>query len=228
MEGNLFFGYKTNGVFASTTEANAAGLTSRRNDGTLIPFVAGDMRFTDVNGDKFIDEDDRQVIGNPNPDYVGMFSNTFAWKRFSFDAMFSFSVGNDIYNAVRRDLESMNGTQNQTPRVINRWRSEGQVTNVPRVSIGDPSENGRFSDRWIEDGSYFRLRTISLTYDVPFNAKTIKYAKLYMIGNNVFTATKYLGYDPEFSATGSVFTQGIDTGLQPQFRTVQLGVRIGL
>ncbi|MEJ6980708.1 SusC/RagA family TonB-linked outer membrane protein [Pedobacter sp. P351] len=228
LEGNLFYGYKTNGVYSTSAEATAANLASRRNDGTVLAFKAGDVRFVDTNGDNFIDEDDRQVIGNPNPDFVGMYTNTLSWKRFSFDAMFSFSKGNDIYNAVRRDLESMNGTQNQSPMVMNRWRAEGQVTNVPRATFGDPNENSRFSDRWIEDGSYIRLRTISLSYDVPFNAKALKYAKLYLIGNNVFTSTKYLGYDPEFSATNSVFTQGIDTGLEPQFRTVQLGVRIGL
>ena len=122
----------------------------------------------------------------------------------------------------------MNGLQNQTPIVLNRWRANGQETNVPRVAIGDPKGNSRFSDRWIEDGSYLRLRTVSLSYDVPMKTKAFKYTRVYLTANNLFTITKYLGYDPEFSASDNVFQQGIDTGLTPQFKTVQLGLRVGL
>lgn len=227
MDANQFYGYRTNGVYSSVADIPSS-LQNRRADGTITQFQAGDVRFVDLNNDGFIDDNDREVIGNPNPDYTGMISNMLSWKRFSFDAILTFSGGNDIYNSVRRDLESMNGTQNQTMLVNNRWRAEGQITNVPRASIGDPSENSRFSDRWIEDGSYMRLRTVSLAYNIPLKNTALKSARVYVTGNNVFTLTKYLGYDPEFSATGSVFTQGIDSGLEPQFRTVQLGVRIGL
>ncbi|MBC8053915.1 MAG: SusC/RagA family TonB-linked outer membrane protein [Sphingobacteriaceae bacterium] len=228
MGGNLFYGYKTNGVYATNAEAAGVNRPSLRTDGTVVPFSGGDVRFVNTDGDDFIDEDDRQVIGDPTPDFTGMLSNMVSWKRFSFDAMLTFSVGNDVYNYTRRNLESMNGFENQTPYVLNRWRYQGQVTDVPRASLGDPAENARFSDRWIEDGSYLRLRTLSITYDVPMKNKALKYTKVYVSGNNVFTLSRYLGYDPEFSATGSVFTQGIDVGLEPQFRTLQLGVRIGL
>jgi hypothetical protein len=169
-----------------------------------------------------------QVIGDPNPDFTGSISNFVSWKRISFDALITFSKGNDIFNYTRYVLESMMDFNNQTPRVINRWRTNDQVTTVPRASFGDPSGNARFSDRWIEDGSYLRLRTISITYDIPIKEGIIvKYAKIYATGNNLVTLTKYLGYDPEFSASGSVFTQGIDVGLEPQYKSVQLGVRIG-
>ncbi|WP_207422191.1 SusC/RagA family TonB-linked outer membrane protein [Desertivirga brevis] len=224
---NLFYGFKTNGVYSTSAEAAGANVQNRRNDGTITQFGAGDIRFVDINNDRYIDDNDRVVIGNPNPDFFGMISNTLSWKKFTFDALFSFSVGNDVYNYQRRNIEAMNGFENQTPVVLNRWRAEGQITDVPRAIIGDPSGNSRFSDRWIEDGSYFRLRTISIGYDLPIN-KGIKYAKVYVTGNNVFTISKYLGYDPEFSTTGSVFTQGIDTGAEPQFRSFQLGVRVGL
>jgi TonB-linked SusC/RagA family outer membrane protein len=224
---NLFYGYKTNGIYLSDAEAASAGLFYTNNDGTLTPFQAGDVRFAD-DGNYVIDEKDMQVIGDPNPDFTGSISNFVSWKRISFDALITFSKGNDIFNYTRYVLESMMDFNNQTPRVINRWRTNDQVTTVPRASFGDPSGNARFSDRWIEDGSYLRLRTISITYDIPIKEGIIvKYAKIYATGNNLVTLTKYLGYDPEFSASGSVFTQGIDVGLEPQYKSVQLGVRIG-
>jgi TonB-linked SusC/RagA family outer membrane protein len=227
---NLFYGYKTDGVYASDAEAAASGLMNRNANGILSPFQGGDVRFIDVrnNGSLVIDDRDMQVIGDPNPDFTGSFGNLISWKRLSLDALFTFSVGNDIYNYTRAKLESMSGPENQTLYVLNRWRADGQITNVPRASWGDPAGNARFSDRWIEDGSYLRLRTLSVTYNFPVKEGVIiKYANIYATGNNLFTLTKYLGYDPEFSATGSVFTQGIDTGLEPQYKTVQLGVRIG-
>ena len=226
---NLFYGYKTNGVYSSSTEATAAGLSNRNAAGNLIPLQGGDVRFADINVDKVIDEKDMQVIGNPNPDFTGAISNVISWKRWSFDALITFSKGNDIYNYTRAKLESMSGAENQTPNIINRWRANGQVTNVPRAAWGDPSGNSRFSDRWIEDGSYIRLRTLSVTFDIPVkDGNLIKYAKVYATGNNLVTLTKYLGYDPEFSSTGSIFSQGMDMGMEPQFRSIQLGVRIGL
>ena len=225
---NLFYGYKTNGVYTSAAEANASGLMNKLSNGSLVPFQGGDVRFVNTNGDAVIDKNDMQVIGNPNPDFVGGLSNRLAYKRWSLDALFTFSVGNDIYNATRASLESMSGYENQTLAVLNRWRTDGQVTNMPRAVWGDPAENARFSDRWIEDGSYFKLRTVSLSYDVPFKAAFMKYATVYATANNVFTVTKYLGYDPEFSSQGSIFARGVDTGLEPIYKSVQLGVRIGL
>ena len=225
---NLFYGYKTNGVYTTNDEAANAGLSYRNANGNLFPFQGGDVRFVDLNNDKVIDEKDMQVIGNPNPDFTGAISNVISYKRWTFDALITFSKGNDIYNYTRNQLEAMSGAENQTLNVINRWRANGQVTTVPRAVWGDPAGNSRFSDRWIEDGSYIRLRTLSLTYDFPIgDGLLIKYAKIYATGNNVVTLTKYLGYDPEFSPTSSIFSQGIDTGLEPQFRSVQLGVRIG-
>lgn len=226
---NLFYGYKTNGIFASDADATAAGFSNKNAAGNLVPFRGGDVKFVNTNGDKVIDEKDMQVIGNPNPDFVGSFSNILSWKRWSFDALFTFSKGNDIYNYTRARLESMSGSENQTPLVLNRWRNNGQITTVPRAAWGDPSGNARFSDRWIEDGSYLRLRTLSISLDLPVReGLLIKYAKIYATGNNLLTLTKYLGFDPEFSSTGSIFSKGMDVGLEPQFKTIQLGVRIGL
>ncbi|TCD05636.1 SusC/RagA family TonB-linked outer membrane protein [Pedobacter frigidisoli] len=225
---NLFYGQRTNGVYATDAEATASGLSIVNPAGLTVPFKGGDMRFVDTNGDKIINAADRVVIGDPNPDIYGSINNTFGYKNWTLDVLVSFVAGNDIYNYTRSMLESGSTYYNQTDILRNRWRGEGQVTNVPKAAYGDPMGNAQFSDRWIEDGSYLRLRTVNLTYNVPIKAKAIKYAKVYATGNNLFTLTNYLGYDPEFSASGSIFTQGVDTTLEPQFRSVQLGVRIGL
>ncbi|WP_448700224.1 SusC/RagA family TonB-linked outer membrane protein [Mucilaginibacter sp. AW1-3] len=225
---NLFYGYKTNGVYTSGSEAASAGIKEAQASGTLLQPKGGDVRFVDVNHDGIIDSKDAQVIGNPNPDFTGGISSTLTYKRISLSALFTFSKGNQIFNYNRQQLEAESGFQNQTLAVLNRWRVNGQVTDVPKATYGDPIANSRFSDRWIEDGSYLRLRTVSVVYNVPIKPKALKSIKIYATGNNLFTATKYLGYDPEFSATESVFTQGIDTGLEPIYKSVQLGVRIGL
>jgi TonB-linked SusC/RagA family outer membrane protein len=225
---NQFYGFKTAGVYSSDAEAASEGLKNRREDGSVTAFRGGDMRFIDKNSDGYIDNLDRQVIGDPNPRLTGAFTALASYKRWSMDAVMSFTAGNDIYNYTRRNLEAMNGYGNQLDRVQNRWKAPGQVTNMPRAEFGDPAGNSRFSDRWIENGSYLRLRTVSLTYDIPRISNGIKSVRIYLTGNNVFTFTKYLGYDPEFSAAGSIFSQGTDIGLEPQFRTVQLGVRVGL
>ena len=228
-DANLFYGLKTVGVYSTTADANAAGLTRRLSNGDLVPFTAGDMQFVDINNDNVIDDKDRMVIGNPNADLLGSFSTNITYKRFSLDALFNFSVGNDIYNGLRYNLEKMSGYENQSVAVANRWRAEGQQTDMPKATWGDPMGNSEFSSRWIEDGSYLRLKTLVLGYDFKVNDMNyIKNIKLYATANNLLTFSKYLGYDPEFSATSSIFGQGTDIGLAPQFTSFQLGLRLGL
>ncbi|MBC7947707.1 MAG: SusC/RagA family TonB-linked outer membrane protein [Chitinophagaceae bacterium] len=225
---NEFYGYKTNGVYATDNEAAQAGLTVKKSDGSFTPFTGGDVRFVDVNSDGVIDANDKQVIGDPNPDMFGSFNTRVEYKRFALDALFTFVSGNDVFNYTRQQLESMSNFNNQTEAVLNRWRTNGHETNVPKATWGDPMGNSRFSDRWIEDGSYLRLRTVSLSYNIPFKAGFLKYAVAYLTGNNLVTLTKYKGYDPEFSPTESIFGQGVDNTLEPQSRSVILGVRFGL
>ncbi len=225
---NVFYGYKTHGVYASDEAAATHGLSTKLSNGTLAPFKGGDVIFEDVTGDKQIDEQDMQVIGNPNPDFTGMFSSSLSWRRFTFDALLTFSVGNDVYNYMRSQLEAGSNYNNQLPTMVNRWRTPGQVTNTPKAMWGDPMGNSRFSDRWIEDGSYLRLRTVSVAYNVRIKPAFLKYITVYASASNLVTFSKYLGYDPEFSATNHVFGQGVDIGLEPQVRSVQTGVRIGL
>ena len=225
---NVFYGYKTNGVFKTTNDALVSGLRTKNADGTFSNFQAGDVRFVDVNGDRIIDEKDMQQLGSSAPRFHGSFSSKLLLKRFTLDALFTFSQGNEVFNQLRYYLESASSTDNQLNSVVNRWRTEGQETNMPKASFGDPRGNNRFSDRWIEDGSYLRLRNITLSYDLSFKEKFVKNATVYLTGNNLLTFTKYMGFDPEFSAGNAGFAQGIDTGLDPLFRSVTMGIRIGL
>ena len=125
-------------------------------------------------------------------------------------------------------LEGGNSYYNQTTAMLNRWTSEGQQTAVPRVEQGDPMGNSRFSDRWIEDGSYLKLKTLSLSYRFPFNLTFLQGITVWAAANNVFTCTKYLGSDPELSVSGSPLAQGIDRGLLGHGRSFVLGVKINL
>ena len=229
-----FYGYKTdetNGtVFASSDAATAAGLNIMRGDGTLIPFRSGDIRFVDLHEDGIIDERDMTVIGDPNPDFFGSITNRLQWKRLTLNVIFTYSYGNDVYNAVRASVESMSGPENQTQRAINRWNREGHITAMPRAEWGDPMGNTRFSDRWIEDGSYIRLKNMSLSYDIPIPARLnfITGVQVYVTSNNLLTFTKYLGYDPEFSALPTPLAYGIDMGMSPIPRSVLFGIKLGL
>jgi len=194
-----------------------------------MPFTGGDVRFVDVNNDHIINENDLQLIGDPNPDFFGSISTRIEYKRFSLDALVTYVGGNDVYNYTRNQLESMSGYSNQTEAVVNRWRTNGHETTMPKAVWGDPMGNSRFSDRWIEDGSYIRLRSVTVSYNLSFARENfLKYVTVYLSGNNLLTLTKYKGYDPEFSATESIFGQGVENTLEPLSRTAQAGIRIGL
>lgn len=226
---NLFYGYKTAGVFSTTAEAEAAGLYVLGDNGvTKNYFKAGDVHFVDQNGDHAISESDMTVIGDPNPDIYGNISTAVSYKRFRLEARFNYSVGNDVYNYMRSQLESGSRFMNQTTNLLSRWQYEGQVTSVPRATFDDPMGNSRFSDRWIEDGSYLRLKTLTLSYDLPVNSTFFQGFQFWIQANNLFTITKYLGSDPEFAATPNIIGQGIDLGELPQSRSIVAGVKINL
>ena len=224
----VFYGYKTKGVFSTRNEAQSANLNIRTVSGQLIPFQAGDMHFEEVVKDNIIDEKDRQIIGDPNPDLYGNFNLNLKYKHFSLGALFTYSYGNDVYNALRANLESGKAPYNQTTAMQNRWVAEGQITNTPKATYGDPMGNARFSDRWIEDGSYLKFKSISLTYDIPLNLTYMQDISIWASVNNLYTFSKYLGVDPEFSYGNQTIYQGVDAGLIPQSRSFNLGIRIHL
>lgn len=202
-----FFGFQTEGVYATTAEAEAAGL---KNSGGK-PYQAGDVRFVDQDGNGIINDDDRVALGSATPKYFGGVSTTFRYRWISLTADFGYSVGNMAYNASRRYSESMTNFYNQATSVLNRWQVEGQATNMPRAAYGDPSGNNIFSDRWIEDASYFKLRALTLAYN--FDNKALRFCQsgsIYVTGENLFAATKYLGGDPEFNYSYNESMRGFD------------------
>ena len=231
---NLFYGYRTEGVFSTTADAVAAGKNGEAlymmsaNGREKSYFGAGDMHFTDMNGDGMISDADRVVIGDPNPDIYGNIFTSVAWKRLKLDVNFNYSLGNDVYNYMRSQLEGGSRFLNQTQAMNRRWQVEGQITDMPRITFQDPMENARFSDRWIEDGSYLRLKTVTLSYTLPLRSEYIQGLQFWVQGNNLLTFSRYLGSDPEFSMTTAVIGQGIDLGQLPQSRSVVAGVKINL
>lgn len=231
---NLFYGYKTEttaagtSVYATSEEAASDGLYILGENGIdKTYFGAGDVKFAD-NGDKEINKADMQIIGDPNPDIYGNIFTSLSYKRIRLDVNFNYSLGNDAYNYLRSQLESGNRFMNQSVAMVNRWSYEGQVTDMPTVMWEDPMGNARFSDRWIEDASYLRLKSITLSYELPINNTFIHGLTFWGQANNVFTVSKYLGADPDFSMSNSVLEQGIDRGLLANSRSFMLGIKINL
>lgn len=232
----LFYGYETRGVFSTDTEAKAAG-----KDGNYIymldaagnkqNFKAGDVHFVDHTGDGCIDEKDKVVIGNPNPDLYGNIFAALNWKKFTLDMGVNFSLGNDVYNYQRSILNSGSTFYNQQVAEVGHWRYEGHEAKLPKLAYGDPMGNNRFSDRWIEDGSYLRLKNVRMTYriSVPESwTSWLQSMSVWAEAQNVLTLTKYKGNDPEFSIGNNVMYQGIDCGNLAQSRAFVLGLKINL
>ena len=234
----VFWGYKTDGVIASAAEADGyccecgtvSGTRLYQTDATGAKqyFKAGDMKFVDLTGEGCIDENDKTIIGNPNPDIYGNIFTRLSYRGVSLDVNFNYSVGNDVYNYYRQQLESGSSFYNQTTAMLNRWTVDGQVTDIPAVVYGDPVGNTRFSDRWIEDGSYLRLKSIRLSYEIPVTSNWLQGLTVWGAAENVYTLTKYKGTDPEFSVSNNILYQGIDAGLMPQTRSFHLGVKVNL
>ena len=224
----LFYGYKTDGVFTTTQEALDANLAVRQTNGDYKPFGAGDMRFVDLDGNHLIDEADRMVIGNPNPDIYGNIYTKLNYKHFTLQAVMNYSLGNDVYNYQRSLLEGGTYFLNQTTAMKARWNTEGQPTDVPRATYTDPMGNSRFSDRWIEDGSYLRLSSVTLSYSLPIQSTYLQGITIWGNATNLFTLTRYLGSDPNCAMSSSALSQGIDRGLLATGRSFSLGVNINL
>ena len=224
----VFYGFKTNGVYATQAEADADGyyLVNDRDEKQY--FAAGDMRFVDKDNNGIINDDDRFVIGDPNPDIYGNIYTRFNWKNWSLNATFRYSIGNDVYNYQRSLLEGGSRFYNQTTAMLTRWTGENQQTNMPRISYGDPMGNSRFSDRWIEDGSYLRLSNVTLSYSIPIRSTYLQGITLWGGAYNLFTITRYLGSDPDCGVNGNALLQGIDRGLLANARSFALGVKVNL
>lgn len=187
----------------------------------------GDLMYRDVNGDGQITPSDKTWIGDANPKFTAGLTNTFSYKGLNLSVLITGSYGNDIFNASRIETEGMYNGYNQTTTVLRRWRIPGQITDVPRAT--QSNYNVRNSTRWIEDGSYLKVKNITLSYDFQGGLlKRLHISKLqpYVTLQNFFTLTDYSGYDPEVSQSTSATSMGIDWGTYPNVRTVIGGVNI--
>jgi TonB-linked SusC/RagA family outer membrane protein len=221
-----FYGYNALGVYANSSDVSVKNGAANSN-----PFQGGDLIFEDVDQNGIIDEGDRKVIGNTNPDYYGGIYNVFSYKNFDLSVFIDFAVGNDVYNAQRAALESMSNYDNQSTTIIGRWQKEGDVTGMPRLLHGDAVGNTRFSSRWLEDGSYARFKAITLGYNFPLKGvlkNAFKTARVLVTAQNLYSFSNYKGFSPEVGSLTNPMMYGIDYGNVPPLRTFMIGVKLGL
>lgn len=212
---NVFYGYVTDGLFQNQTEVD--------NHAVQPGAAPGDIRYRDLNNDGVINEDDRTVIGNPNPTWLFSMNNRVEWKGLELSVYLQGVAGNAIYNANNIENTGMAAAVNQTVAVLDRWTGEGTGNSVPRAVYGDPNQNCRVSDRFIENGSYLRVKNITLAYSFPTRLLEkihLQGLRLAFICENVATISKYSGFDPEVSING------IDSSLYPIPRTFSVGLNI--
>lgn len=210
-----FYGYLTNGLFQNINEVNNYAL---QVDGGTAP---GDIKFRDLDNNGVINEYDRTYLGNPTPYWIFSVNNSFNYKNFDLQVYLQGVAGNEIYNGNRVALEGMSTTFNQSIKVLDRWTGEGTSNIIPRAVYADPNNNNRASNRFIEDGSFVRLKNVTLGYTLPNNLLNKAYisgARLYLSCQNLYTLTKYSGFDPEIS--------GVDSGNYPFTRTISFGIDV--
>lgn len=221
---NEFYGFKTDGIFQNQAEVNSHAVQVPGND----PYSRtspGDIRFKDLNNDGVINDKDRTYLGNPNPTFTFALNNTFTYKGFDLSIFLQGVAGNKIINANRFWSEAMDVAQNQTTATLNRWTGEGTSNTMPRAVFNDPNKNTRPSDRYVENGSYLRVKNVTLGYTLPVSLvrkAKLSTARFYLSAQNLFTITQYKGFDPE------VGTSGIDNNVYPVTRTISIGVNLGI
>ena len=216
-----FFGYKTAGVFQNVAEVQAY---TNKDGGLIMPdAVPGDVRFVDVNGDGQITADDRTNIGNGTPDWTYGLNLNADWKGFDFNIFFQGVAGNEVFDGTfRSDVTS----GNYPSWMLGRWTGEGTSNKYPRLALGDDT-NWQVSDLYVCDGSYFRLKNITLGYTLPQHLTRkvcIERLRVYFQAENLATWTKYWGFDPEISSGAT--SLGVDRGVYPQARTFTIGANI--
>ncbi|HEX2094693.1 MAG TPA: TonB-dependent receptor [Longimicrobiaceae bacterium] len=228
----VFYGYKTQGLFRDSIEAARypATLPNRR-------FQAGEARVLDLSGpdgkpDGVINELDLTVIGDPNPDYNLGWSSTFAWRGFELTSLLSGSFGADVLNLNLIRVESGAPSTNITrDRFYDRWTPENPDAKYPRIGVASQSIGSNYVDTMLEDGSYLRLSNLSLAYNLPsrwVGRRGFRDARVYLTGSNLYTWTRYSGYNPDVSSMGvGNVNRGVDVGAYPLARTVTVGFNVG-
>ena len=222
-----FYGLKTDGIFNDQAEVTAY----KNSKGGLIQPAAkpGDVKFLDLNGDGVIDGNDRTYLGSATPEFIFGINGSIEYKGLDFRVFFQGVQGNEIANPMYRFWYASDGSKNNYHQDrLNRWTPENPSSNEPRMTVNDPNGNGKFSDRYISDGSYIRLRNLTLGYTLPASLTSkakISNLRIYVTGDNIWTKTNYQGLDPEI---GEVYYNplyfGIDQANYPQPRNFRIGL----
>ncbi|WBO83151.1 SusC/RagA family TonB-linked outer membrane protein [Hymenobacter yonginensis] len=237
-----FYGYVVDRIYQTQEEINTDIANARTKTGNPAALYQGtsaattprpgDIRFVDLNGDGLVTALDQKIIGSAQPKFFGGITNTLNFKGIDLSFFFQFTKGNKIYNNTRAFGEGMNGQFGQLASTLDRWTPTNPSTTMPRAAAGDPNNNRRTSDRWLEDGSYLRLKTATLGYNLPTTwiaPLRLQSARIYVAGQNLLTFTKYSGLEPEVNTfSGSNTSLGTDFLTFPQARVYQVGVNIGL
>jgi TonB-linked SusC/RagA family outer membrane protein len=218
---NSFFGFQTLGVFQNQGEVEAYAKDGKKIQPNAKP---GDFKWQDTDGDGAITEKDRVFLGNPMPTVTYGFTVNLGYKNFDFVLFGQGAGGNKIFQGLRR-LDIANA--NWSTKVLDRWTGEGSTNSMPRVVNGDPNKNyGNPSNFYLENGDYFRIKTLQLGYTLPQTISSklgLGKARFYVMSQNLLTITKYSGYDPEIG--GGVMS--IDRGIYPQARSWMVGLNLG-
>jgi hypothetical protein len=224
-----FYGWVVEGIFQDSTEVTKSPTQVAGAKGT----AAGDIKFKDTNGDGVIDLKDRQYLGSFLPKFTYALNLGANYKNFDLSVFFQGVQGNKIYNATRVITEGMVRFFNAGSQVLNAWTPANKNTNIPRAISSDPNQNARPSTRFLENGSYMRLKNIILGYNLPVNSLqsltkgVVSGLRIYVSAQNILTFTKYSGYDPEVGnrTTNSSLTNGIDFAVYPQPKAYQVGIQ---
>lgn len=224
----LFYGFVTDGIFQNQTEINSHS----DQFGNIIQPNAqpGDFRFRDLNGDGELTNEDRKFIGDPTPDFTFGFKMSFEYKNFDFNTLFTGSYGNDALNVARAYIGNGGETYNSYASVLaNSWSGEGSTNSEPRVSIDDPNGNFRYSDYYVEDGSFLRFQNFQLGYSFSeafLERVGLSRARIYFSGENIFTLTSFSGLEVDLG--GSATLRGVEYGSYPIARTLSVGINLSL
>nr|WP_295932070.1 TonB-dependent receptor [uncultured Dyadobacter sp.] len=221
-----FYGLRWTGEVYPTDEIAKAHVSSIMGQ---VP-VGGTLKYEDYNGDGKIDANDRQLIGSPHPKFFGGFNTQASWKNFDLGMQFSFVYGNKLFNQMR--FMSSRGFAYDAARKerVNAWSEPGQITSEHKVLTSTDARDNQFSSKYIEDAGYLRLNNINLGYNLPEKLTkplNIQRLRVYLSAQNLFTVTKYSGFDPEVNAKpADIRTQGVDIGMVPQVSTYMLGINL--
>ncbi len=239
-----FYGYRALGVYSRDDDAvlrdsegdiiyQADGITPKQmrygsNSGHM--FRGGDMIYQDINGDGIINELDKVQIGNSSPLFFGGWTNTFNYRNLQLLVQLEYKYGNDVINLSRKNVEKMHDSRNQAQSVTSRWRKQGDISEIPRAERL-AEWNQEASTRWVEDASYLRLKSVSISYNFDKKAVSrlgLKNASLFLSTYNLHTWTNYLGVDPEVPMNGNITMPGVDNNTTAPPRQYTLGFRVTL